>query len=67
MVLTEFNEEVFRKGMREEGFHEGYEKGIEEGKNTLVINMLKRGKSAEEIAEFSGLSIEDVMKAKERM
>ncbi|MBP5471113.1 MAG: hypothetical protein J6Y12_00415 [Lachnospiraceae bacterium] len=67
MVLTEFNEEVFRKGMREEGFQEGYEKGIEEGINTLVINMLKRGKSAEEIAEFSGLSIEDVMKAKERM
>jgi len=75
MVLTEFNEEVFRKGMREEGFQEGYEKGIEDGieqgieqgRNSLVINMLKRGKTVEEIADFIGLSVEDVMKAKEEM
>ena len=62
MVLTEFDEEVFRKGMKEEGFEEGLEKGREQGRDNLVIAMLKRGKSVESIVEDTGLSLDDVKK-----
>lgn len=31
MLLTEFDEELFAKTMKEEGYEEGHEKGREEG------------------------------------
>ena len=31
MVITEYNEEVFVKGIREEGYEDGYESGCNDG------------------------------------
>ncbi|MBQ1896629.1 MAG: hypothetical protein II154_01820, partial [Lachnospiraceae bacterium] len=55
MVLTEFDEEVFRNGMKQEGFQEGFEKGvsqgISQGQSSLAdaIKRLHLGESAEDL------------------
>lgn len=61
MVLTEFNKEVYEKGIREEGIEEGIEKGSD-----LVLEILalfKEGYSIEEIVG-RGFPREIVEKAK---
>ncbi len=55
MVLTEFDEEVFRNGMKQEGFQEGFEKGvsqgISQGQSSLAdaIKRLHLGELAEDL------------------
>lgn len=47
--------------MRNECWKEGMERGMKEGIKTTVLRMLEVGKYAlEEIAEISGLPLEDV-------
>ena len=50
MILTEFNEEVFVKGIKEEGIEEG----IEEGQSKLVnaVKLLRQGKTEQEIVQM---------------
>ena len=62
MVLTEFDEEVFRNGMKQEGFQEGFEKGISQG----ISQGIAQGQSslADAIKRLrSGESPEDLVKA----
>ena len=69
--LTEFNAELHDKSMRDDGRLEGLEKGREEGREEgraeglmeAAQRMLEIGKlSIEEVAEYSGLSVEEVQK-----
>ena len=58
MVLTEFNEEVYKKGIFEEGYSEGVNQGIAQG--------ISQGQSA--LAEaikriHTGASVDDLIKA----
>jgi transcription initiation factor IIE alpha subunit len=40
-----------------------YKEGLEKGKHEVVVNMLKKGTvSPEQIAEFTGVSLEEVKK-----
>ena len=47
------------RGLRK-GKAEGRKEGKEEGKSELVKNMLSRGLSGEQIAQFTGLSVEEI-------
>ncbi len=55
MLLSGFKEEIYEKGLREEGRREGREEGIKEGrsaeKEQAIRNMLDFGLSKETIAE----------------
>ena len=46
--LTEFNEEVFRKGIHEEGFAEG--------RDSVIQKLLQKGMSATEVAALLDIS-----------
>ncbi len=59
-VIQDARDEGFEDG-REEGIKEGIEKGIEKS----IADMLKRGRTVDEIVDFCGYSIEQV-KAVER-
>lgn len=49
--------------MRNESLKEGMERGVKEGMKKAALRMLQAGKYAlEEVAEISGLSLEDVKK-----
>ncbi len=64
MVLTEFNEENYRKMLREEGIAEGIDigrsEGIDIGRSELIISMAKSGLSIMQIAAIADLTEEAV-------
>ena len=62
MVLTEFNEEVYKKGIYEEGYSEGVSHGMAQG----ISQGISQGQSA--LAEaikriHTGASVDDLIKA----
>ncbi|SCW82508.1 hypothetical protein SAMN02910400_02627, partial [Lachnospiraceae bacterium C10] len=61
MLLSGFNQEIYEKGLREEG----WEAGIEEGTEKLVKNLL-RNNTPEFVAEQCGLELEYVNSIKEK-
>ncbi|SCW30352.1 hypothetical protein SAMN02910400_00249 [Lachnospiraceae bacterium C10] len=55
MLLSGFNQEIYEKGLREEGWEagiaEGRENGIKEGDLRAIRNMLDLGLSKEQISQ----------------
>ena len=80
MLLSGFKEEIYEKGLREEGreegmkegrregleegMKEGREEGIREGMETIVMNLL-RNNTTEFVAEQCGLELDYVNSIKE--
>lgn len=62
MSIFEYNEELHRKSLLEEGREEGWKKGLkqgmEEGRKDVYCHMLNNGKNPEEISSFTGESLE---------
>lgn len=57
MSIFEYDEELHRKSLLEEGMEQGIERGI----TKIALKMLESGKlSMEEIAGYSGLTLEKV-------
>ena len=56
------------QGMREEGFAEGKEQGKKAGEmrkaTNIITNMLRKGKSPEEIADLTGEELEEILEIK---
>ena len=72
MILTEFDEEVFKQNVREDGYLEGLEAGRTEGSAQKAIedaeNLLKIGViTPEQISQAIGLPLEQVLKIKENL
>ena len=69
MILTEFDEEVFKQNVREDGYLEGLADGRTEGASQKAIeaaeNFLKEGISTEIIARCTGLPLEKVQELAE--
>lgn len=71
MILTEFNEELFRQNVREDGYLEGREDGLSEGLRRKALedaeNFLKADITPEIIANCTGLPLEDVLRIAESL
>jgi hypothetical protein len=75
MWISEYNEketmQMFKEEGREEGREEGHEEGRkeghEEGRKSVIIDMLKNGKTPEAISEFCGFPIDQVREVQQRM
>lgn len=52
------------QGMREEGFAEGKEAGEMRKATNIITNMLRKGKSPEEIADLTGEELEEILEIK---
>ena len=59
-------ERGIRKGRRE-GRREGMREGRREGRQSVILDMLKNGKTPEAISEFCGFSIDQVREVQQRM
>jgi predicted transposase YdaD len=59
--------ELFKEEGRKEGIIKGRAEGMEEERNRSVKNMLAKGRSAEEIVDFCGYSIEFVRQVEKDM
>lgn len=71
MILTEFDEEVFKQNVREDGYLEGLAEGRTEGASQKAIesaeNFLKMGVgTAEQISQAIGLPLEQVLQIQKR-
>jgi hypothetical protein len=66
VCLTEYNEEVFVNGIREEGLEEGLKKGRDEGRDeertNTIMRLLDIGKSTDEIFELLNYPKSDIEK-----
>ena len=71
MILTEFNEEVFKQNVREDGYLEGREAGLVEGSSQKAIedaeNLLREGIPMETISRCIGLPLEKVQEMADQL
>lgn len=66
LSLIYAEEKGIEKGI-EEGLEKGKQEGIEEGIKKVAKNMIEKGASNEDIAEFTELSIEEVERIRKKM
>ena len=52
---------------REEGRKEGREEGKKEGVASIITNMLRKGKSPEEIADMTGEDLEEIQEIQKQL
>ena len=60
MILEEFDEEIFKKNVREDGYLEGVTDGQRQKAFESAENLLREGDSVEKVARCIGLSLEQV-------
>ncbi|MCL2164726.1 MAG: hypothetical protein FWH55_10145 [Oscillospiraceae bacterium] len=60
MLTFEYDQEAAYRAMRQDGLREGMEKGMEkgkqEGRRDIIIQMIAKGKSVDEISDLIGIS-----------
>ena len=74
-ILTKFRAEVkklsifeYNARLHEETLKkEGYEDGLEDGRKEIIQNAFRKGYTPEQIAEFTGAELEEVLKVREKM
>ena len=70
MHVLDFNEKLHNQSLREEGYEEGLEKGLEkgreegreEGQSSVIVSMLKIGRTPKEISDFCNIPLERITK-----
>ena len=63
MILTEFDEEAYRKGIFEEGHKEGLEQGLEQGRLEVLLSHVKDGSlTVEKASAKLNVSVEEFEK-----
>ena len=62
MHVLDFNEKLHNQSLREEGYEEGLEKGREEGQSSVIVSMLKIGRTPKEISDFCNIPLERITK-----
>ena len=71
MSIYEYDEEKHLAQVREEGREEGRKEGREEGKKeggaSMITNMLRKGKSPEEIADMTGEDLEEIQEIQKQL
>ena len=64
MSLTEFDQEEYDRILRRDAFLDGKDEGLLIGKQEDARNMLARNFPVTDIAEITGLSVEDIQALK---
>ena len=58
-ALQEGEQKGWQRGLTK-GLQKGWKKGKQEGKQEIALNLLKVGMSAEQVAQVTGLTVEQV-------
>ena len=62
MLTFEYDQEAERRAIRLDGKEEGIQEGRLEGKRELIIQMIRNGKSLEELSDLIGISKTELQK-----
>ena len=57
--MQEGEQKGWQRGLTK-GLQKGWKKGKQEGKQEIALNLLKVGMSAEQVAQVTGLTVEQV-------
>ena len=78
MCLREYTEEEIKEMFREDGIEVGFERGLKRGREqgieqgiaatnkNHIINLLRKGKSPEEIQDLLDIPLDEIVKIKDR-
>ena len=71
MSIFEYNErlheETLKKESYEDGFEDGFEDGIVDGIEKILRNALQKGHSPEQIADFNGIDLSEVIRVQNQL
>ena len=67
MILTEFDEELFKQNVREDGYLDGIAEGEARKAVEAAENLLREGDSPEKVARCMGLPLENVQEIARRI
>ena len=63
LSIFEYNARLHEEPLKQEGS----EDGLEDGRKEIKQNAFRKGYTPEQIAEFTGAELEEVMKVREKM
>ena len=63
MSIFEYNARLHEETLKKEG----YEDGLEDGRKEIIQNAFRKGYTPEQIAEFTGAELEEVLRVQEKM
>ena len=63
LSIFEYNARLHEETLKKEGF----EDGREEGREQILWNALQKGHTPEQIADFIGIPLEEILKVQESM
>ena len=71
MSIFEYNARLHEETLKKEGYEDGLEDGRIEGRKDereeIIRNAFRKSYTPEQIAEFTGAELEEVMKVREKM
>ena len=71
MSIFEYNARLHEETLKKEGYEDGREDGRIEGRKDereeIIRNAFRKGYTLEQIAEFTGAELEEVLRVQEKM
>ena len=67
LSIFEYNARLHEETLKKEGYEDGLEDGREDGRKEIIQNAFRKGYTPEQIAEFTGAELEEVLKVREKM
>ena len=58
--LAEWEKQVMLDDAREEGLKQGYEEGIKQNIQEIILSLLKKNMSLEDISDITGKTIDEI-------
>ena len=67
MSIFEYNARLHEETLKKEGYEDGRIEGRKDEREEIIQNAFRKGYTPEQIAEFTGAELEEVLKVREKM
>ena len=67
MSILEYNARLHEETLKKEGYEDGRTKGCAEGREVILQNALLKGHPPEQIADFNGVDLDEVLRVQEKL
>ena len=67
MSILEYNARLHEETLKKEGYEDGRTQGRTEERAVIIQNALLKGHSPEQIADFNGMDLDEVLRVQEKL
>ena len=67
MSIFEYNARLHEETLKKEGYEDGFERGRTEELKKILQNALQRGHTPEQIADFNGIDLNEVIRIQKQL